>query len=174
MTRPHRYMRTLQPEFRALAEEYVRAMKRFFRDRLVSVCFFGSVVRGEATPESDIDVLVVAEKLPRDVGFRTRETNFIHKRLRRSEAYRKLRSQGMSAFLSDILLTPDEVRAHPPILLDMTDEAALVYDKDDFLQSVLESIRRRLKELGAKKVTAKKGYYWILKPNAEPTEVVEI
>jgi hypothetical protein len=48
----------------------------------------------------------------------------------------------------------------------------LIYD-DGFLAGVLEDIRKRLKQLGARKVTAKKGYYWVL-TNAKPTEVVEI
>jgi hypothetical protein len=39
---------------------------------------------------------------------------------------------------------------------------------------VLEDIRKRLKQLGARKVAANKGYCGVLKPNAKPTEVVEI
>ena len=60
----------LQEEYRTLANEYVRATSEFFGDRLVSICFFGSVARGEAKADSDIDVLVVATELPRDVGLR--------------------------------------------------------------------------------------------------------
>jgi len=164
----------LQKEYREVAEEYGQAVKGFFGDSLVSICFFGSVVRGDATPESDIDVLIVAEKLPVDIGWRVRQTSSIHEALRRSKAYRKLRAQLRNAFVSDILLTRDEAKMHPPILLDLTEDAELVYDKDRFLESVLEDIRRRLVELGAKKVKADKGYYWVLKPEAKPTEVVQI
>jgi hypothetical protein len=39
---------------------------------------------------------------------------------------------------------------------------------------VREDIRKKLKQLGARKVAAKKGYYWVLKPGAKPTEVVEV
>lgn len=166
--------RKLHAEYRELADEYARAIKEFFGERLCSICFFGSVVRGEATPESDLDVLVVAEKLPKDLGLRVRETIPIHEALRRSEEYRKLRLQGKSAFVSDIMLTPDEVKTHPPIMLDMTEDAFIVYDKDGFLKGVLDDMRRRLNELGAKKVKARKGYFWILKPDAKPSEVVEI
>jgi hypothetical protein len=164
----------LQAEYRELAEEYARVAREFFGNRLLSICFFGSVVRGTATPESDIDVLVVAETLPRDLGLRVRETTPMHEALRRSEEYRKLRLQGRSAFVSDIFLSPDEAKAHPPILLDLTEDAFIVYDRNDFLNSVLEDVKRKLKVLGAKKVKARKGYYWILKPDAKPSEVVEI
>jgi predicted nucleotidyltransferase len=164
----------LQAEYRKLAEEYLRLVKEFFGERLVSVCFFGSVVRGEATPESDLDVLIVAEELTKDIGLRVRETLPIDEELRHSEAYRRLRSLRRSAFVSDIMLTPDEVRTHPPIMLDMTQDAFVVYDKDGFLKSVLDDMRRRLSELGARRVQAKKGYYWVLKPDARLDEVVEV
>jgi hypothetical protein len=164
----------LQPEYRELAHEYARAVKKFLGDRLRSICFFGSVVRGEATPESDLDVLIVAEKLPKDIGLRVREILPVHEELVHSEAYRRLRSLRRSAFVSEIMLTPEEVRTHPPIMLDMTQDASIVYDKDGFLKSVLDDMRRRLNELGARKVQAKKGYYWVLKPDARLDEVVEV
>ena len=164
----------LQTEYRDLCEEYLEAVKAHFGDRLISVCFFGSVARGEATPESDVDALIVARDLPRDIGLRVRETNRIHESVRRHETYRRLRLQGRSAFISDVYLTPEEAQSHPPILLDITDHGVIVYDNGGFLAAVLEDIRERLRELGARKVLTRKGYYWILKPHAKPTEVVEV
>jgi hypothetical protein len=66
------------------------------------------------------------------------------------------------------------VRAHPPILLDIADHGVIAYDREGFLAGVLEEIRQRLMRLGARKVTSTKGYYWILKPDAKPTEVIEV
>ena len=164
----------LQAEYRDLAAEYTRMVKAYFGDRLVSICLFGSVARGEASPESDIDVLTIVERLPKDYGLRIRETNRIHASLRKGQAYQRLRSNGRSAFISDVYLTPEEVRSHPPILLDITGDGIVVYDREGFLSGVLADIRERLRQLGARRVGAKKGYYWILKPDLRPTEVVEI
>jgi predicted nucleotidyltransferase len=164
----------LQPEYQELADEYTRAIRDFFGNRLVSVAFFGSVARGTADPESDVDVLVIAEDLPKDVGLRFRETMPVHEKIRKSKAYSVLRLKGRSGFVSDLFLTPDETMAHPPILLDACDDAFLAYDKNEFLKGVLRDISMRLKELNAKKVKASKGYYWVLKPDAKPSEVVEI
>ena len=72
----------LQQEYRTLADEYVRAASGFFGNCLVSICFFGSIARGEASADRDIDVLVVATDLPEDVGLRFRETAGIHETLR--------------------------------------------------------------------------------------------
>jgi hypothetical protein len=164
----------LDPIYGKLAAEYARLAEGYFGDRLVSICFFGSVARGDATPESDVDVLVVAENLPRDIGFRARQTQFIRDKIRGSEAHRKLRLEGRNAFISEILLSPEEVKTHPPILLDITDDGLIMYDRNSFLESVLADIRLRLKDLGGRKVKARRGHYWILKPDADPNEVVEL
>jgi predicted nucleotidyltransferase len=164
----------LQAEYRDIAAEYAQRVKEHFGDRLVSICFFGSVARGEASPDSDVDVLAIAERLPKDYGLRVRDTNRIHESLRKEQAYRRLRSEGRSAFISDVYLTPEEARSHPPILLDVADHGVIVYDKEGFLAGVLEDIRERLRQLGGRRIRARKGYYWVLKPDAKPTEVIEI
>ncbi len=72
---------------------------------------------------------------------RVRETTPIHQALRRSEAYRKLRASRRSAFVSEIFLTPEEPKSHPPILLDLTQDAVVVHDMGGFLEGVLEDMR---------------------------------
>lgn len=164
----------LQSEYRDLASQYAQLVKQHFGDRLYSICFFGSTVRGEATSESDLDALVIADDLPQDLGLRFQGTAPIHEAVRGTEAYRTLRAKGRSALISEVFLSPSETRSHPPILLDIADHGTIVYDRNNFLDAELRKIRERLVELGTRKVTAKKGYYWILKPDAKPTEVVEI
>ena len=161
-------------EYRELIKEYCSAVRKHFGERLVSICVFGSVARGEATAESDTDILVVAGGLPLDVGLRTQKTNYIHTDLKKTSSYRSLRKLGKCGLISDIFLAPEEVKKHPPILLDIIEDGVLFYDKDEFLVNILESLKEKLKRLGAKKVVTKKGYYWILKPDIKPAEVVEI
>lgn len=149
-------------------------MKRHFAENLVSICIFGSLARGKAAPSSDIDVMVVAENLPQDVGERTRSTNYIHEMLKKTDASAALRNLGRSTLISDIFLTPQEVEKHPPILIDMVEDAMIIYDRMDFLRDVLKRLGEKLKKMGARKVVTEKGYFWILKPNAKPSEVIEI
>jgi hypothetical protein len=103
-----------------------------------------------------------------------RDTRGVRETVGKSEASRSLRASGRSALISEVFLTPEEVRRHPPILLDMTEEGIILHDKGGFLEKELEAIRRRLRELGARKVATPKGHYWILKPDLKPGEVVEI
>ncbi len=161
-------------EYWPLIHEYCRRVKRHFGDRLRAVCLFGSVATGKATSESDIDILVVAEGLPSDVGMRIRETNPIHEGLKGTEAYRLLRKLGRNTLISDLFLTPEEGGRHPPILLDIVEDGIILFERGGYLTRVLGDVRKRLKELGAKRVHTEKGAYWILKPDLKLGEVVEI
>jgi len=53
-------------------------------------------------------------------------------------------------------------------------DGIIVYDKDDFLFRELEKMRKKLKELGAKRVKSEHGWYWILKPDAKFGEAIRI
>ena len=45
--------------------------------------------------------------------------------------------------------------------MDMTEDAIILYDRDGFFRKVLEKTRKRLKELGFKRVwLSEKSWYW--------------
>jgi predicted nucleotidyltransferase len=50
----------LDEPYRSLVKELCVALQRVFMDKLVSVVLFGSVARGEARVDSDVDLLIVA------------------------------------------------------------------------------------------------------------------
>jgi hypothetical protein len=164
----------VQAEYAGLAGEFSNAAREHLKDDLIAICYFGSVARGEASVESDLDVLVVADGLPSDLAGRMRTAGVVREQARKSEAAHSLRRSGRSTMISSVYMTPKEVLTHPPILLDIADHGIIEFDKGNFLGNVLEDVRRRLRELGARKVRAKKGYYWILKPNRKPMEVIQI
>ncbi|MBI4332559.1 MAG: nucleotidyltransferase domain-containing protein [Chloroflexi bacterium] len=158
-----------------IIQKYANLIARHFGDRLVSICVFGSVATGRSNKESDIDILVIAEGLPPDFGERTEATSHIHTKLGDSREAKALRRQGYNTFVSNMLLTPEEAKSHPPLFLDITEEGVMLYDKGQFLEKELAAIKTRLQELGAQKVKVRgKGHYWILKPDLKPGEAVEI
>lgn len=164
----------MQKEYIKLIEEYCSGIKNHFGSRLISICLFGSVARGEAKPDSDIDILIVAESLSKDIGIRIKETNHIHEDLKKSEAYLTLRRSNVSGLISDIFFTSEEIERHPPILLDIIDDGIMIYDKNSFLSNELKIMNERLNAYKARKVKTEKGHFWILKPNVMSGEVVEI
>jgi predicted nucleotidyltransferase len=49
------------PSLREPLAEFVRSVNDHFGDRLIEVRLFGSYARGEARPDSDVDVAVIVE-----------------------------------------------------------------------------------------------------------------
>lgn len=147
------------------------AAERFYGSRLVSLVVFGSVGRGTATPESDVDVLVIALNLPRG-------------RLRRVEEFREVEKVLLAhpdpsvAELGDrisvVIKSPEEAEAGSPLFLDMTEDAYFLVDREDFFRRRLERLGKRLQELGAKRIRQGDRWYWDLKPDYQPGEIFEL
>ena len=74
----------------------------------------------------------------------------------------------------EIIRTREEARRFHPVYLDMTQEAVLLYDKGDFMAGVLERLRKRLEALGAQRKRLGNVWYWDLKPDFQPGEVIEL
>lgn len=143
-----------------------------YGDRLISLVVFGSAARGTAGPESDIDVLVVADGLPDGRVARVREFLAVEREM--SSDLATARRAGWSVELSPAFKSPDEVRAGSPLFLDMVEDALYLTDRDGFLHGALDALRSRLAALGARRVWRANAWFWDLKPDYRPGEVFEI
>jgi predicted nucleotidyltransferase len=155
-----------------IARQYTRALGRRLGDRLVSVVLYGSVARGEHTPSSDIDLLIVARGLPESRRARNRLLVEIEEEL--YPVLASLYHSGGYVELSTKIKTPEEAEQFTPLYLDMTEDAVLLYDRDGFFKTVLDRLRERLQTMGAKRVRQGKVWYWDLKPDYQWGEVIEI
>ena len=152
-------------DYAPLIDELARRLERTFDRRLVSVVIYGSVARGTARPESDLDVLVVADDLPESYYERLDRVLPIVMELRATPAWQQLVARGITPFPSLLVLSRAEARKPRLLYLDMLDEARLVIDRQGFFAAQLEALRRRLSELGARKVRRDGAWYWDLKPD---------
>lgn len=156
--------------FDHLAVALGKACRQVYRQRLVAVAVFGSVGRGTPRPDSDLDVLVVAEGLSDGRMRRVREFEGVEAVLR--EDLEEARRHRVETRLSPVLKTPAEVRLGSPLLLDMVEDARLLFDRGGFLAGELERLRERLAELGARRIWRGNAWFWDLKPDYRPGEEI--
>ncbi|RJR50352.1 MAG: nucleotidyltransferase domain-containing protein [Desulfobacteraceae bacterium] len=148
------------------------ACLRLYKDRMVSLVVFGSVGRGFPKPDSDIDILIVAEDLPDGRIARVREFGEIEDGL--SQDLDEAAQSGVRAELSPVFKSPAEVKRGSPLFLDMVHDGRILYDRDKFIENAFASLEARLNMLGAKRVWKGDAWYWDLKPDYQPGEVFEI
>ncbi len=162
----------LKEKYAELVELLLKEIKNFYKDQLVSVVLFGSVARETQRFDSDIDILIVAENLPKGRGKRIREFLQIEEKL--EEHLRNLEKSGIYTYISPILKTPEEVKAGSLLFLDLVEDSKILYDRDNFFKNKLEELRDKLKKWGAKRIWLGNAWYWILKPDLKPGETIEL
>lgn len=150
-------------------EIYVNIVCSSFRQvrkmvKLASFALYGSVARGTAHKNSDIDILLVSDDFEGSLGSRLDDLLVVEEKLR--EEYRILSRFGYDPTMSFHPLTQDEVLDSPSILLDLTVDAVLLHDREAFLEMSLDELRKRLHELDAKRISlGEDEWYWDLKPD---------
>jgi len=158
--------------YKVLLRNIVEFLKFYFRKDFLSCALFGSVARNEALLESDIDLLIVH----RSCSYRPMDKFLtLLGDLEEDKEYKRLKKQGYFPDPYPVFLDEKELEKNPLILLDVLDHGIILHDDDGILDKRLFSLKKRLQELGAKKVSLPDGsYYWDLKPDWKPREVIEI
>lgn len=126
----------------------VRALQESLGDDLVAVALFGSRARGEAGPESDWDLLLIAHHLP-------------EKPFRRHLHLKALLPEAWRARVSPLAKTPAEFEARlPSVYLDITLDGRLLYDPRGYLQERLTLLRGLMERLGLQRVRENGDLVW--------------
>jgi predicted nucleotidyltransferase len=144
---------------------------RFGEDVILACALFGSVARGEARPDSDIDLLIVHREFDFDPIKKFVKIRFD---LQEESEYKCLKESGLNPHPSAIFMTERDLWERPLILLDILDHGIILYDTG-VLQKRFDALRKRLVELSSKKVVLENGkWYWDLKPDWKPGEVIQL
>ena len=125
----------------------VETLRAAFGERLVSVVLFGSHARGEAKPESDVDIFLVVKGLPDSPLDRIAE-------VRRPLAGR------FHERVALIAKTPEDVLAGlPSFYLDLALDGRVLFDTG-FFRERRAILRRLIEEAGLRRVVRDGEYYW--------------
>lgn len=130
--------------------ELINDYKRKLSLRLVVL--FGSRARGDYTENSDIDILVVADDLPRD----PRETYAIL----RNTSFPQVNPIG---FNKELFIK--KLKSGSVFLIEILEDGEILYVDDDFLEHVMSIYR----EVRNKYIRI--GKTWLMKNNTTDTEV---
>jgi predicted nucleotidyltransferase len=121
---------------RQLWEDLAERYRRAFGDRLHGLAAFGSRARGTAGPESDHDILLVAEGLSRNPLERSAEVGEPLSGLGLVPV--QVTARTPAEFLADIT----------PLHLDLAVDAVVLFERDGFLSRHLGRVRERIAEAG--------------------------
>ena len=160
-------------------EVYLQAFKdgllERLGDELIALVLYGSVARGEARPESDVDLLIILRDASPVYYERLKPILEVERALRISPRANTLRQKGLTPYLSYLVLSEEEARENRYIFLDMIEEARILYDREGFFARRLRELKERLMALGSRKVYLENGsWYWDLKPDLVLGEVFEL
>ncbi|RME91057.1 MAG: nucleotidyltransferase domain-containing protein, partial [Candidatus Hydrogenedentota bacterium] len=134
-----------------LLEKYINAWEKIetlilkqYQDRLITLALFGSFARKEIHENSDIDIFMVVDPLPK-------------LRFKRYEEFSELidaplQKEPWVPPLSPILKTKVEALQKPWYYLDLATESVLIVDKDNFFQNVLKEVREKMNQWGTRKI----------------------
>ncbi|MEM1607085.1 MAG: nucleotidyltransferase domain-containing protein [Candidatus Bathyarchaeia archaeon] len=128
----------IKEPYRSLIEKLLDLLLSKLGDKLVSVIVYGSVARGSARKDSDIDLLIIAESLPKSRMMRQKLFLSIEGNL--EPLMNDLWDKGFYLDFSPIMLSPEEASKIRPIYLDMVEDSIILYDKNGFFKSRLNGV----------------------------------
>ncbi len=155
---PHRY-------YAPLLEKYARLLLDYFGEKLLGIVLFGSIARGDWDIDSDIDILVVVEGWDsKPMWERIRELYGIREKLRETREYRAAVEAGYIPILQHYPLGGREALRFHKIYLDIVLDGIVIYERGGYISGIMDSVRNKLLEYGARRISRPDGrYYWLIK-----------
>ena len=138
---------TREEQARSLTEA-VQALRRGLGEDLVAMVLYGSRARGEADPESDWDLLVIARNLP-------------EKYLQRHFGLKTLLPDAWRGRVSALAKTPAEFEARLPALyLDIALDGIVLHDTSGYITEKLAYLRDLLARRGLRREQTGRELTW--------------
>ncbi|MDI6791541.1 MAG: nucleotidyltransferase domain-containing protein [bacterium] len=170
-----RKMNNISTIYWKLSEYFVVMLQKRLGQVLSSVVLYGSAARGNAGVNSDIDLLIIVDYPQGGKREIEEKVSEIYLDFEDSDYFESADLTGLRAKLEYILLTREEALNTRPFYLDISQDGLVLFDRDDFFNRKLTRLRKRMTELGTRRVFLDdRAWLWELKPGMKPGEVVEL
>jgi HEPN domain-containing protein len=125
--------------YRPVLDEFV---KRVENDNLAEgLVLFGSSARGQAKPESDLDILtVVKERWPESRD----NFNKAITKVRNSDAYKELREQGLDPQIYPFYIEMEQLNNPPLIACEIVNHGVIIFDPTTLIESSFNNLNSEL------------------------------
>lgn len=163
---------SLKKVFDDLLMRLCEETKSYYGQRLTTLAVFGSVGRHVPTPDSDIDMLIIAKSLPSGRIARVQEFDTIENNLKGDLA--RASSNGVNTRFSPLFRTEEEMDVGGLIFLDMVHDSRILFDRETFFEQYLGSLESTLVKNKAVRVKTGSTWHWVLKPDLKPGEEIKI
>jgi uncharacterized protein len=158
--------------YEAILHALPDAALNVYGERLVSLVLFGSVARGTHRPDSDLDLLLIAEPLSESRWERTIEFEAVEDVLQ--PLVKEAAQAGAFPCFSPLIRTSAELELGSFAFLDIPTDARYLYDPKEIAKDYFARLADRLRAQGAEKRYLNGSAYWLLKPSAKPGEPIPI
>ncbi len=133
-----------QEQVNRVLEDVLNRARQLLGDTLASVVLFGSRARGDSHPDSDLDLLIVAQSLPDEAGRRELALNIAEVGF----------DYGLP--IQVILASTGEaegaVNTGAPLMFEIHDAHQVIYDKDDFFRNLVNDFTGLLETWRVRKI----------------------
>ncbi len=129
-----------------LISELTNELKRKFNNDLISIALFGSIVKGNFTGTSDIDVLVVCEAPIKD--WRARDEMILD--ITENIELRYSTPIHMTLVGKDEIL--QAIESAYPLMLEIYDANEIIYDKENFFKKLLKDFEKNIHRWRGEKI----------------------
>ena len=139
------------PTYKPLLDCFVASVQETFDSAVLSVVLYGSVARGNATTESDVDLLLVLEKAPPVFRERIQLLLPILRHLRHQACWEALVAQRIFPSPNVVILSREEADQNLPLYLDMIEEARILLGSRAFFSPALRQVTGQAAAIGCPK-----------------------
>lgn len=134
--------------FKQILSPVTTALKLQLEGKLIALALYGSQARGEAKPDSDWDILLIATALP-------------PKTFSRHLYLKKMLPDSWRGQVSLLAKTPAEFEAHlPSLFLDIALDGIILYDPKDYLTERLSHLKQLIQQKGLYRESQAQDLLW--------------